>query len=145
MKIRRKIHDITLGEQDPGKDLFAVLFFVFLMLLSVQIAVISSGGKEEVPKNRGGSGNQILSDKEIAFAAKQNGEIVFIVADQTLSKEKFFESITSLPVWKENGGVKYINLEARDNSLGAKEWDQIKVDIRKRGFGVNPVVSAEDK
>ena len=41
MKIRRKIQDIALGEQDPGKDLFAILFLAFFVILLVQIQLIS--------------------------------------------------------------------------------------------------------
>ena len=70
MKIRRKIQDIALGEQDPGKDLFAILFLAFFVILLVQIQLISQkDDRDKVPAPIGGTGEMQVSNESIAFVS----------------------------------------------------------------------------
>ena len=39
----------------------------------------------------------------------------------------------------EEEGISYINLQA-DNSLGGLEWDNLKVEIKRKGYGINVTV-----
>ena len=39
----------------------------------------------------------------------------------------------------EKEDVPYINLQA-DNSLGGLEWDNLKVEIKRMGYGINVTV-----
>lgn len=141
MKIRRKIQDITLGEQDPGKDLFAILFLAFFVILLVQIQLISQkDDRDKVPDPIGGTGEMQVSNESIAFVSKQvGGEIIFTVRENVYSKERFFEELPSLSVMSEEEGISYINLQA-DNSLGGLEWDNLKVEIKRKGYGINVTV-----
>ena len=75
-----------------------------------------------------------------AFVSKQDGgEVVFTVEQTVYSKENFFEKLPSLPVMSEKEDVPYINLQA-DNSLGGLEWDNLKVEIKRMGYGINVTV-----
>ena len=141
MKIRRKIQDIALGEQDPGKDLFAILFLAFFVILLVQIQLISQkDDRDKVPDPIGGTGEMQVSNESIAFVSKQvGGEIIFTVRENVYSKERFFEELHSLSVMSEEEGISYINLQA-DNSLGGLEWDNLKVEIKRKGYGINVTV-----
>ena len=141
MKIRRKIQDIALGEQDPGKDLFAILFLAFFVILLVQIQLISQkDDRDKVPDPIGGTGEMQVSNESIAFVSKQvGGEIIFTVRKNVYSKERFFEELPSLSVMSEEEGISYINLQA-DNSLGGLEWDNLKVEIKRKGYGINVTV-----
>ena len=141
MKIRRKIQDIALGEQDPGKDLFAILFLAFFVILLVQIQLISQkDDRDKVPDPIGGTGEMQVSNESIAFVSKQvGGEIIFTVRENVYSKEHFFEELPSLSVMSEEEGISYINLQA-DNSLGGLEWDNLKVEIKRKGYGINVTV-----
>ena len=53
--------------------------------------------------------------------------------------ENFFEKLPSLPVMSEKEDVPYINLQV-DNSLGGLEWDNLKVEIKRMGYGINVTV-----
>ena len=141
MKIRRKIQEITLGEQDPGKDLFAILFLAFFVILLVQIQLVSQKDeRDKVPDTTTGTGEIQVPYENIAFVSKQDGgEVVFTVEQTVYSKENFFEKLPSLPVMSEKEDVPYINLQA-DNSLGGLEWDNLKVEIKRMGYGINVTV-----
>jgi len=141
MKIRRKIQDIALGEQDPGKDLFAILFLAFFVILLVQIQLISQqDDRDKVPDPIGGTGEMQVPNESIAFVSKQvGGEIIFTVRENVFPKERFFEELPSLSVMSEEEGISYINLQA-DNSLGGLEWDNLKVEIKRKGYGINVTV-----
>jgi len=81
-----------------------------------------------------------VSNESIAFISKQvGGEIIFTVRENVYSKERFFEELPSLSVMSEEEGISYINLQA-DNSLGGLEWDNLKVEIKRKGYGINVTV-----
>lgn len=136
------MHDITLGEQDPGKDLFAILFLLLFVILLVQIVLISKqGDKVKAPGAVESAKGEFIGDEKVAFITKKDGTVVFRVGGKEYSKKDFFQALPSLPVVETKEDGKYVNLQT-DNSIGGLEWDFLKLEIKERNYNINVTVPA---
>ena len=133
MQVRRKLQEFSTGEQDPGKDLFAILFLSFFLLLLV---AMSMPGKAPTPEPTSGAGDNVALQKDqVVVITKRGGKFEFIVGDQRYDRARFFKSLPTLPVFMQLDGVQYVRLSASD-TLNAIEWEREKKKIRQAGFGV---------
>ena len=133
MQVRRKLQEFSTGEQDPGKDLFAILFLSFFLLLLVAMSV---PGQAPAPEPTSGGGDNVTLQKDqVVVIAKRDGQIEFIVGDQRYDRARFFKSLPTLPVFMQLDSDQYVRLSASD-TLNAVEWEKEKKRIRRAGFGV---------
>ena len=133
MQVRRKLQEFSTGEQDPGKDLFAILFLSFFLLLLVAMSVPRQAPAPE--PTSGGGDNVTLQKDQVVVIAKRDGQIEFIVGDQRYDRARFFKSLPTLPVFMQLDSDQYVRLSASD-TLNAVEWEKEKKRIRRAGFGV---------
>jgi len=133
MKTRRKLQDFMAAEQDPGKDLFAILFLTFYLLFLLTMVAGSSepGGGGHV---RGG---------DIVVIAKQATGIVFRVGDRDYDPAAFHGAVSGLPVFGEADGNRYLRITAGD-TLSAIEWEREKKRLRQKGFSISTFVAETD-
>ncbi len=133
MQVRRKLQEFSTGEQDPGKDLFAILFLSFFLLLLVAMSVPRQAPAPE--PTSGGGDNVTLQKDQVVVIAKRDGQIEFIVGDQRYDRARFFKSLPTLPVFMQLDSDQYVRLSA-SATLNAVEWEKEKKRIRQAGFGV---------
>lgn len=118
------------AEQDPGKDLFAILFLTFYLLF---LLTMVAGSSEP------GGGGQVRGGDVVTIAKQANG-IVFRIGDRTYDPPSFHSAVSELPVFGEADGKRYLRVTAGD-TLTAIEWEREKKRLRRKGFNISTFVA----
>ena len=139
MQSRRKLHDMTLNEQDPARDLFAILFLSFYLFLLVTMSLGSSEVNEHQSEPAPEIDMETFSGNEFVSISKKGDKVIYTVGKQEYDWEEFSAVLAELPVFDDNKNIKIL----ASKTMNAIEWERAKMRIHKLGYSIVPLTPAK--
>jgi hypothetical protein len=133
MQRRRKMLSDLIPEQDPGKDLFAVLFLAFFLLLTINLAVRNF--ELNLDKQPTATPSVDLSDRQYAEIGKSEIGVYFRVGKQVFTTAEFIRELPSLGIIIFLDKKEAIQISA-NTQLNAVEWETAKRTLISHGYSV---------